>query len=104
TSLIVVVLVFGFAGITFGIYKFVTRGPRAETRIVPFRESDITRLTTSGKSKRAAISPDGLYVAHIMADAGGDSLWIRQVAVANDTRIAGPSPSDFVWVTFAPDG
>ena len=84
------VLVAVIAGIVFGIYKFSMRGPRAEARSVPFRESDITRLTTTGTSKRAAISPDGLYVAHTVAGADGDSLWVRQVAVANDTRIAGP--------------
>ncbi len=103
-TLVLVVLVAGFAAIVFGIYKFSVRDRGAETRNVPFIGSDMTRLTTTGRSKRVAISPDGRYVAHIMEGADGDSLWIRQVAVANDTRIAGPSPSDFVWVTFAPDG
>jgi len=102
--LVLVVLVAGFAGIVFGIYKFGMRGQGAETRSVPFLGSDITRLTTNGTSKRVAISPDGLYVAHITAGPDGDSLWVRQVAVANDMRIAGPSSSEFVWVTFAPDG
>ena len=82
----------------------MSRSPSAEARTVPFRESDITRLTTTGTSKRAAISPDGLYVAHIVAGPDGDSLWIRQVAVANEMRIAAPTQSEFVWVTFAPDG
>lgn len=103
--LILVVLILGLAGIVFGIYKFTTsRSLRPGTRSVPFRESDITRLTTTGRSKRAAISPDGLYVAHIIAGADGDSLWIRQVAVANETRIAAPSQRAFVSVTFSPDG
>ncbi len=104
SPLALVVLVVGFAAIVVGVYKFAMTSPSASARNVPFRGSDITRLTTSGRSKRAAISPDGLYVAHITADAEGDSLWVRQVAVANDTRIAGPSQSDLVWVTFAPDG
>ncbi|MEP6787350.1 MAG: winged helix-turn-helix domain-containing protein, partial [Acidobacteriota bacterium] len=105
SPLILLVLVVVLTGIVFGIYKFSTsRGLSSEPRIVPFRESDITRLTTTGNSKRVAISPDGLYVAHITAGSDGDSLWVRQVAVANDTRIAGPSQSEFVWVTFAPDG
>ncbi len=92
SPLVLVVLVAGLAGIAFGIYKFtMSRGPSAEARSVPFLGSDITRLTTSGRSKRVAISPDGLYVAHVMAGPDGDSLWVRQVAVANDTRIAGPS-------------
>jgi len=104
TPLILVVLSAGFAGIMFGVYKFSTRGPSTDARSVPFLGSDITRLTTSGRSKRVAISPDGKYVAHVIAGADGESLWIRQVSVANDTRIAGPTQSNLVWVTFAPDG
>ncbi len=104
SPLLLLILVAGFSGIVFGIYEFTVRGRSAEIRSVPFLGSDITRMTTTGRSKRVAISPDGRYVAHIMAGADGDSLWIRQVAVANDTRIAGPSLGVFVWVTFAPDG
>jgi len=102
--LIVVVFVAGLAGIVFGIYKFTGRGQSTEARSVPFLGSDITRLTTTGKSKCAAISPDGRYVAHITEGPDGTSLMVRQVAVPNDIRIAGPSKSVFVWVTFAPDG
>jgi Tol biopolymer transport system component/DNA-binding winged helix-turn-helix (wHTH) protein len=102
--LVIVVLVAGLAGIVFGIYQFGTREQSGETRSVPFLGSDITRLTTTGRSKRVAISPDGNYVAHVIASADGDSLSVRQVAVANDTRIAGPLKSDLVSVTFAPDG
>lgn len=104
SPLVFMVLLAGFAGIVFGIYKISTRRQSAETRSVPFLGSDLTRLTTTGKSKRAAISPDGRYVAHVTEGPDGDSLFVRQVAVANDTRIAGPSKGDFVWVTFAPDG
>ncbi|CAN5494200.1 hypothetical protein BH10ACI3_BH10ACI3_28670 [soil metagenome] len=105
--LFAVVLVAVLAGIIFGIYKFTPgRNPDEVGRNIPFLGSDMTRLTTTGSSKRgAAISPDGKYVAHIISASDGESLWVRQVAVANDTRIAGPSPSAFfVWVTFEPDG
>ncbi|MBK7392864.1 MAG: PD40 domain-containing protein [Chloracidobacterium sp.] len=92
-------------GVALGIYKFISKGPITETRNVPFFGSDMTRLTTTGRSKRgAAISPDGKYVAHILSGTDGESLWVRQVAVANDTRLAAPSDSYIVWVTFSPDG
>ena len=104
SPLVLVVLVAGFAGIGFGIYQFSIASQSAETRDVPFLGSDITRLTTTGRSKHVAISPDGRYVAHIVGGEYGESLWVRQVAVANDTRIATGSQSYFVWVTFAPDG
>ena len=104
SPVVLVVLVAGLAGIGFGIYKFSSSGKSTEARNIPFLGSDITRLTTTGRSKHVAISPDGRYVAHIVGGEYGESLWVRQVAVANDTQIAPPSQSYFVWVTFAPDG
>lgn len=105
SPLILVILAAGFVGLGFGVYKFATSGPKAQALSVPFSETDLTRLTTSGRSKYSAISPDGRYVAHVMSSADGESLWVRQVAVANDTRLAGPTQSsNLVWVTFAPDG
>lgn len=102
--IVVAVLLIGFVGIGFGVYRFATAGAINDVPDVPFLGSDMTRLTTMGRSKRAAISPSGKYVAHVIEGADGDSLFVRQVAVANDTRIAGPSSSEFVWLTFAPDG
>jgi len=72
--------------------------------VTPFSEISISRLTTSGKTTHAAISPDGKYVAHVTADAEGDSLWVRNVAAPTSVRVAGPAATEYVWVTFAPDG
>jgi Tol biopolymer transport system component/DNA-binding winged helix-turn-helix (wHTH) protein len=87
-----------------GAYLFSQRQARSGTSGAPFREMEISRVTTSGKVTHAAISPDGKYVAHLTKDAEGDSLWVRHVAAPSSVRIAGPSPAEFVWVTFAPDG
>lgn len=104
SPLVLGVLLIGVGGLAFGLYKFSTGGQSPQTRNVPFLGSDLTRLTTAGRSKRVAISPDGKYVAQVTEGTDGDNLTVRQVAVANDTRIAGPSPSEFVWITFSPDG
>lgn len=37
-------------------------------------------------------------------DANGDSLWIRHVASPTSVRVAGPAATEYVSVTFAPDG
>ncbi|MBV9215982.1 MAG: PD40 domain-containing protein [Acidobacteria bacterium] len=102
--IVLIVLGISLAGVAFAVYRYSTRVVRSDAAEVPFRDSEMTRLTTNGTSKRVAVSPDAKYVAHVTGGTGGDTLWVRQVAVANDTRIAGPSPSEMVWVTFAPDG
>lgn len=88
----------------FGIYKFMSGGQKVESRSIPFLGSDISRLTTTGRSKNAAISPDGKYVAHTISGPNGDGLYVRQVSAANDILIAGPLQNDLIWTTFSPDG
>lgn len=85
-----------------GIYWLIFR--RAEDTNLLFREISISRISTSGKVKHAAISPDGKYVAQVTADARGDSLFVSQVTSPQNILIAGPSDTEFVSVTFAPDG
>lgn len=92
--------------ILFGIYWLITQRQlkgRA-TSGVPFGEMNISRLTTSGKIRHAAISRDGKYVAHVTEDADGDSLWVRHVAAPTSVRVAGPAATEYGSVTFAPDG
>ena len=94
------------AGAALGIYWLVSQGrPDGGAKAsVPFREMEISRLTTSGKITHAAISPDGKYVAHVTEDAEGDSLWVSHVAAPTAVRIAGPAATEYVSVTFTPDG
>lgn len=94
------------AATAFGIYWLISqRQPRDRApAAVPFREMSISRLTTSGKTTHAAISRDGKYVAHVTVDANGDSLWVRHVASPTSVRVAGPAATEYVSVTFAPDG
>jgi eukaryotic-like serine/threonine-protein kinase len=64
----------------------------------------ITRLISTGDATRATISPDGKYVAHLIKEAGRQSLRIRQVATGSDTQIAPPAEVDYLGMTFSPDG
>ncbi len=89
------------AGAGFGIYKWIgsNRGSDAP------RALKITRLTTSGRAPRAAISPDGKYVVYVqMGEDLRQSLWVRQVSAASDVQIAPADGAAYRGITFSPDG
>ncbi len=92
------------AGITFGIYKFFGPGKSQSQSGAPFQTMGITRLTHTGKSPSAAISPDGKYVAYSVADGGKQSLWLRQVATNSDVQIVPPAEVHYPTPTFSHDG
>ncbi|MBV9957440.1 MAG: PD40 domain-containing protein [Acidobacteria bacterium] len=106
TRLIGAVLFLVAATSALGIYRFVSQRQtqNGAAGFPAFSEMNISRLTTSGQIKHAAISPDGKYVAHVTEDAEGDSLWVSNVSAPSFVRIAGPAPTEYAWVTFAPDG
>lgn len=63
----------------------------------------LTRLTTYGRAVTAALSPDGKYVSHVMAEKGQQSLWLRQIGEAHDVLIVPPAEVQYWSVTFSPD-
>lgn len=105
TVLAIAALAIGTA-VLFGVYRLSgdSQSPEGRAASVPFGEMNISRLTTSGKTKHAAISRDGKYAAYVTVDAKGDSLWVRNVASPTGVRVAGPAATEYVSVTFAPDG
>ena len=76
-------------------YKF---WPKRSAR--PFESMTITRLTNSGQVIDSILSPDGKYLVYALSDAGKQSLWIRQVSIANDTVIVPPAPVGIFGITF----
>jgi eukaryotic-like serine/threonine-protein kinase len=87
----------------FGIYK-MTAGRVAKPTVAGFQSIRLTRLTNTGKSRVAAISPDGKYVVHVIEDAGKQSLWVRQVTTANNVQIVPPADTLYFGMTFSADG
>ena len=63
----------------------------------------IERLTASGQSRNAAISPDGKYVAYTQMFKGRYSIWIRQLTTNTNSEIVSPS-DDIVGMTFSHTG
>ena len=86
-----------------GIYK-VFAGRVAKPVATAFQSIHLTRLTNTGKSRMAAISPDGKYVVHVIEDAGKQSLWVRQVTTANNVQIVPPAEVLYFGMTFSGDG
>ena len=71
----------------------------------PFETVKLTRFTTTGNALRAAISPDGKYIAHVIDEAGQKSVWLRQVATGKDLLIVPPARVAFFYgLTFSHDG
>jgi Tol biopolymer transport system component len=65
---------------------------------------EITQVTSHGKAKEAAISPDGKYIIHVMEEKGKQSLWLRQVVTGSNLEILPPSRIKFMGLTFSNDG
>jgi Tol biopolymer transport system component/DNA-binding winged helix-turn-helix (wHTH) protein len=73
------------------------------TRALPFETTTTTRLTSDGESLKAAISPDGRYVAHTLIRSGQESLQVRRATMLHDSEIVPPGPVHYLGVTFSPD-
>ena len=85
----------------FSIYFYLNSRKTVRT---PFQTMQVRRFTASGKASRAAISPDGKYVVHVLLDAGKQSLLIRQVTDSNNVEIVPPSDLLYRGLTFSRDG
>jgi eukaryotic-like serine/threonine-protein kinase len=98
-----------FAAVAWAIYAHLL--PRA----TPFEQIEITQLTTIGKVKMGAISPDGKYAAYIVDELGNgsynwtpprrtkESLWVRQVA-GGDVQVIPPEQVGYRGLIFSHDG
>ncbi|HXI74936.1 MAG TPA: winged helix-turn-helix domain-containing protein, partial [Pyrinomonadaceae bacterium] len=73
------------------------------SRGAPFASIKLTKFTTTGKAIKAAISPDGKYVAYVLSDAGQQSLWLRQMATGKELMLVSPQRTDYYGLTFTRD-
>ena len=85
----------------FGIFRYFRA---AKPGRLPFERVKLTRLTNSGRISAVTLSADGKFIAYVMGEAEGNSLWVRQTGAANDMRILPPVKASFWGLTFTPDG
>src|SRR5689334_3422617 len=64
----------------FAFWRFLNGSSKHLGDLVANLPLKIERLTASGQSSSAAISPDGRYVAYTQMVQGRYSIWIRQLA------------------------
>jgi serine/threonine protein kinase len=95
---VIALLIIGAAG--FGVYSML----RGKAAAVPFENFTITQVTTSGKVRDAAISPDGKYVLSIVEDSGLRSLWLRNIPTGSNTQVLPPESALYQNPAFSPDG
>jgi DNA-binding winged helix-turn-helix (wHTH) protein/Tol biopolymer transport system component len=90
-------------GLAFGIY-YLNGKLNGKKSAEPFEKISLTRLTNSGKVSGANISPDGKYIAYVLAESEGNSLWVQQVGTASNVRLLPPVKAQVYELTFTPDG
>ena len=73
------------------------------TRGLPFETVLTTRLTSDGESLKAAISPDGRYIAHTLVRSGQESLRVTRATTLHQIEIVPPQPVHYLGITFSPD-
>lgn len=90
------------SAIAFGFYHWFSTTPVNTINV--FDKPQISRISTDGKVRLPAISPDGKYVAYLSGEVGARSLVVRQIATDSVVTIAAPTALDFKGVSFSPDG
>ncbi|MEO6390965.1 MAG: winged helix-turn-helix domain-containing protein [Pyrinomonadaceae bacterium] len=103
--LVVAALIVVAAAGVFAVYRYLRSDPPPKTQ----REMTITRVTNSGKSGAAAISPDGKLIAYVQNysavdnEAGTGSLYVRQMGANHEIRLLDPGERIFGGTGFSPD-
>ena len=103
-NLLLAVGVVVVAALAFGLYRLIRPDSLKSVATVPFTAIKLTKHTNSGRATLAAISPDGRYIVHVLKDAEGESLWLKQVATQSNVQIAPPASVSYWGLTFSPDG
>lgn len=97
--LVSAIILVAISGIGFAIYKYRTVGDGAP------RSIKIEKLTTEGKTRNAAISPDGKYAVYNVDEGGRQSLWTKQLATSSTVQIIPPGEGvEYHGMQFTPDG
>ncbi|MCX6143686.1 MAG: protein kinase [Ignavibacteriales bacterium] len=97
-AIVAVIIVVG------ALYEFVLKKESTSPRTFSVQSMKVTRLTSNGKARQAAVSPDGRYVVFSTEESGKRSLWVRQVATNSNIQIIPPLDVTYYGLTISQDG
>jgi serine/threonine protein kinase len=86
-----------------GIQQWRRQAADANKVSVAYGSMKIEQLTSSNNARRAAVSPDGKYVALVVDQKGQYSLSVLQVATKATVLVAPPVRTPLFGITFSPD-
>jgi eukaryotic-like serine/threonine-protein kinase len=96
------------AAAAFGLYNFL-----AHSRVVSFHNFSVSKITSTGKVRLAAISPDAKYALSVQEEGGQQSVWLSNVPApgklqyqlaSSNTQIVSPGPFHYGSVQFSKEG
>lgn len=100
--LFVVLAVLLIAGVT-GFF-FLNRRPSFYDRLASAGYLTVEKLTETGKSPGASISPDGKFLLYHTDEGGRSTLWLRQTANGNTISLLTLTDGFFSGKNFSADG
>lgn len=68
------------------------------------RNFEVEKLTTSGNSRLAVISPNGKYMLYTNILEGKNSLWIQEIEKGNNVQLIAPSEEGYTGGRFSNSG
>ena len=83
------------------IWQRTRRPAEIPPALVP--AATVQRLTASGNTIDAEISPNGRYLAHAEAVGSSQTLWVRDLQTGEDRALVQPGAFSFYGLRFAPD-
>lgn len=91
-----------FASIAFSLRYLLSGESYSESK---FNQIDVTKLTAEGNVSRAALSPDGKYLAYSTAHSNGEwSISVKQIENSAMVQILSPQKYPVTGLSFSPDG
>jgi serine/threonine protein kinase len=86
-----------------GIQQWRRHAADANRVSIAYGSMKIEQLTSSNNARRAAVSPDGKYVALVVDQKGQFSLSVLQVATKATVQVVPPVRTPLSGITFSPD-